>query len=477
MFMEILFNKIKKYIPIKLFKASQPAYHFLLSFCASVFYGRPSSKIIVIGVTGTTGKTTAVYLIAKMFASAGYKTGFTSTAIFNDGEKEWMNDKKMTMPGRFFTQKMLKKMVKNKCLYAVIETTSQGIEQFRHKFINYDILIFTGLYPEHIEAHGSFENYKKAKSALFAHLKQCETKYANDKKFVVKAENGFKKIEANRVKKTIIINGDDKHADYFINFWAEEKFAYSKEKESCAKFSNDKTRAVEYAEVKFEKTGASFKVGSEKILLNLLGEYNAANAMSAVCAGLSQGMNFGEIKSGLEKIKGIPGRMEIIKNANLDFTVIIDYAYEPEALRNAYDAILKLEHNKIIHVLGSAGGGRDAARRPKLGELAGKKADFVIVANEDPYDEDPEIIIDQVASGAVAAGKILNENLFKMQDRREAIAKALFLAGNGDIVLITGKGCEQAICAAGGVKIPWDDRKEVEKELTYLADNQKQPLF
>lgn len=473
MIMEILFNKIKKYIPIKLFKALQPAYHFLLSFCASVFYGRPSSKIIVIGVTGTTGKTTAVYLIAKMFAYAGYKTGFTSTAIFNDGEKEWLNDKKMTMPGRFFTQKMLKKMVKNKCLYAVVETTSQGIEQFRHRFINYDILIFTGLYHEHIEAHGSFENYKKAKSELFAHLKRCGTKYSDDKKFVVKAENGFKKIEANRVKKTIIINGDDKYADYFMNFWAEEKLAYCKGKELCAKFANDKTRAVEYAEVKSEKIGVSFKTGGEKIILNLLGEYNAANAMSAVCAGLSQGINFEKIKSGLEKVKSVPGKMEIIKNQNPDFTVIIDYAFEPEALRNVYGAVLKLEHNKIIHVLGSAGGGRDAARRPKLGALAGEKADFVIVANEDPYNEDPEIIIDQVAAGAVAAGKILSENLFKIQDRREAIEKALFLAGEGDIVLITGKGCEQAICVADGMKIPWDDRKEVEKEIKSLANKLK----
>ncbi|MFH1255225.1 MAG: UDP-N-acetylmuramyl-tripeptide synthetase [bacterium] len=462
--MEILLNKIKKYIPTKLFKAMQPAYHFLLSFCASALCGWPSSKIIVIGVTGTTGKTTAVYLIAKMFASAGYKAGFTSTAIFNDGKKEWLNNKKMTMPGRFFTQRMLKKMVKNKCQYAIIETTSQGIEQFRHKFINYDILVFTGLYPEHIEAHGSFENYKRAKSKLFAHLKQCKTKYSNDKKFVVKAENGFKKISANRVKKTIIANGDDKYADYFMDFWAEEKLFYSKEK---------RAGAVEYGDIKSEKSGVSFKIGGDEVKLNLLGEYNAANAMSAVCAGLSQGVGLEKIKSGLEKISGVPGRMEVIKNADSDFIAIVDYAYEPEALRNAYDAVLKLEHNKIIHVLGSAGGGRDAARRPKLGEVAGQNADFAIITNEDPYDEDPAIIIDQVADGAIVAGKIENENLFKIQDRREAIKKALSLAGIGDIVLITGKGCEQAICAANGVKIPWDDRKEVENELKNLSNNKK----
>ncbi len=470
--MEILLNKIKKYIPVKIFKAFQPVYHFLLSFCASALCGWPSSRIIVIGVTGTTGKTTAVYLIAKMFASAGYKAGFTSTAIFNDGEKEWLNNKKMTMPGRFWTQRMLKKMARNKCQYAIIETTSQGIEQFRHKFINYDILVFTGLYPEHIEAHGNFENYKKAKSKLFAHLKQCETKYSNEKKFVVKAENGIKKISANRVKKTIIANGDDKYADYFMDFWAEEKISYKVK--SCPpagglEVKND--NFIEYGEIQSSKNGIEFLIdGKTKIILNLFGEYNAANAMSAVCVGLSQGISLEKIKSGLEKIGGVSGKMEIIKNANLDFVAIVDYAFEPEALRNAYDAVLKLEHNKIIHVLGSAGGGRDAARRPKLGEAAGQNADFAIITNEDPYDEDPAVIIDQVAAGAIAAGKIENENLFKIQDRREAIKKALSLAGSGDIVLITGKGCEQAICIANGVKIPWDDRKEVENELKLLAN-------
>jgi len=462
---------IKRYIPKKLFKALQPAYHFLLSLIASAWYGWPSSKLIVIGVTGTTGKTTSVYLISKILVSAGYKTGFTSTAIFNDGQTEWLNNKKITMAGRFFTQKMLKKMVKNNCQYAIVETTSQGIEQFRHKFINYDILIFTGLYPEHVEAHGSFENYKEAKSKLFLHLKQGKTKYANDKRRVVKAENGFKKIEANRVKKTIIANGDDKYADFFLSFWAEEKLVYTKKNEKDVKLMNDKTQIVKYGDVKSDTAGVSFKADKTEIKLNLLGEYNAANAMTAVCLGLSQGINLEKIKVGLEKIKGVPGRMELIKSVEPAFTVIVDYAFEPEALKKIYNTVLKLEHSKIIHVLGSAGGGRDAARRPKLGALAGEKADVVIVTNEDPYDDDPNMIIVQVAAGAENAGKVENKNLFKIEDRREAIKKALSLAGVGDIVLITGKGCEQAICVVEGKKIPWDDREVVREELKKLEKN------
>jgi UDP-N-acetylmuramoyl-L-alanyl-D-glutamate--2,6-diaminopimelate ligase len=152
-----MINKLKKVIPLRLFKMVQPVYHFVFSFLAAVFFRFPSRKLIVIGVTGTAGKTSTVYLIAKMLEKAGYKTGFTSTTIFSDGEHEWLNDKKMTMPGRFFIQKLISKMVKNGCRFAVVETTSEGIKQFRHRFINYDILVFTGLYPEHIESHGSFE--------------------------------------------------------------------------------------------------------------------------------------------------------------------------------------------------------------------------------------------------------------------------------------------------------------------------------
>jgi len=461
--MDRLLNKIKKYIPVKIFKALQPAYHFLFSALAAVWYGLPSNKLIVIGITGTTGKTTSLYLIAKMLSAAGYRTGFTSTAIFSDGKTEWLNDKKMTMAGRFFTQKMLKRMIKNNCQYAIVETTSQGIEQFRHRFINYDILIFTGLYPEHIEAHGGFENYKQAKGKLFAHLKNCRTKYADDKKNIVKADNGMKKLEARRVKKTIIANADDEQAEYFLNFWAEEKWAYEKTGET--KLAADKLHLVKYGEVEAGQTGVSFKVDKTVIKLKQLGEYNATNAMTAMSLGLSQGIGLEKIKSGLEKIKGIPGRMEIFKNIAPAFTIIVDYAFEPEALKKIYLTIKKIEHNKIIHVLGSAGGGRDVARRPKLGVLAAENADLVIVTNEDPYDDDPKIIIDQVAAGAANAGKKENENLFKIIDRREAIRKALSSADDGDIVLITGKGCEQAICVEEGKKLKWDDREVVKEEL------------
>ena len=443
----------KKIIPKKIFKLAQPYYHFGLSLLSAFLYRNPSDKMIVVGVTGTTGKTTIVYLIAKMLQNAGFKTGYTSTAMFGDGKTEWLNDKKMTMPGRFFTQKILAQMVKNKCKFAIVETTSQGIEQFRHKFINYDILVFSGLYPEHIDAHGSFENYKKAKGKLFAYLKQCKRK-------------NFEKLNLPKVKKTIIVNGDDEHADYFLGFWSEYQLRIKNyELRNQLRITNDELPIITdlfLKDISVTNNGMSFSVDNIRINLGIFGEFNVVNAALAGAVGLAVGLDMEKVQKGLESIKGIPGRLEKIDEGQ-DFIVIVDYAYEPNAVLKLYKTIGQIKHEKIIHVLGSAGGGRDIARRSVLGKIAGEKADVAIVTNEDPYDDDPQIIIDEVAQGAINVGKKNNENLFKILDRKEAIKKALSLASVNDIVLITGKGCEQAICVANGEMIVWDDREVVRK--------------
>jgi UDP-N-acetylmuramoyl-L-alanyl-D-glutamate--2,6-diaminopimelate ligase len=480
-----IFIKIKQIIPKKVFKSLQPAYHFCLSWLAALRYGWPSKKLIVIGVTGTTGKTTVTYLIAKMLESAGYKTGYTSTAMFSDGAKEWLNDKKMTMPGRFFTQKILRDMVKNNCRYAIVETTSEGIRQFRHRFINYDVLVFTGLYPEHIESHGSFENYKQAKGELFAHLKKCPHKYLDQDKKICYGLKGFKKVSLDKIKKTIIVNGDDEYADYFLDFVSDEKYQIHLTPPAGVPLlphpspllnrRGGEFRGEEEAQggiinfiadkVEVRSEGLSFEIEKNKINLQILGGFNVMNALLAVGVGRSQGLDWPVIKSGLESITGIPGRLERI-NAGQNFMVIVDYAFEPNAVAKLYETIKFIPHGKIIHVLGSCGGGRDVSRRPLLGNLAGQNADYVIVTDEDPYDDDPRLIIDQVAMGAENAGKKLDENLFKIMDRRLAIKKALSLAEVGDIVLITGKGSEQFICVAKGEKIAWDDREVVKQWLT-----------
>lgn len=482
MFDKIL-HKIKKIIPKKVWNYLWPFYHFAWGFVGNFLYHSPSQKLIVIGVTGTTGKTTSVYLIAKMLSSAGYKVGYTSTAMFCDGEREWLNNKKMTMVGRLFTFQMLAKMVKNKCQYAVVETSSEGIVQYRHRFINYDTLVFTGLYPEHIESHGSFEAYREAKGMLFAHLKDCKTKYANSDKRVKKVEAGIKKLSLNRVKKTIIVNGDDEHKDYFLNFWAEEKIEYAVTPKLPIEIKDEDWASKDYhfhrllaSSPELGREGTRFVLcyGGEcfknnAVTLKLLGSFNVANALNAAAVGYVEGLTLEQIKKGLETVGGIPGRLEQIRQ-NQPFTVIVDYAFEPRAVEKLYETIDLLPHERIIHVLGSAGGGRDVARRPILGRIAGEKADIAIITNEDPYEDDPQIIIDQVAVGAEKAGKFLGQNLLKILDRREAIAKALSMAQENDIVLITGKGSEQAICVAGGKKIDWDDRSVTKEELKKIIN-------
>jgi UDP-N-acetylmuramoyl-L-alanyl-D-glutamate--2,6-diaminopimelate ligase len=469
--MDKIFSLIKKFIPKKLFKAVQPAYHYLLSWSSAFFNGFPSEKMVVIGITGTIGKTTTAYLLLRALKECGYKVGLTSTAIFDDGEKEWLNDKRMTMVGRFFLQGLLAKMFKNGCQFAIVETTSEGIRQFRHRFINYDWLIFTGLYPEHIESHGGFDNYKKAKGKLFEHLKKCGTKYVDADWRVHKGESGLNKLDLNRVRKTVVANLDDDHVGYFLSFWAEDKVAYSTDPAKATKKCDlpEESLSIEpYGEITTGDKGVSFNAFGDKVQLALLGEFNAANAMAAACVARLVEKSLDKLKAGFFSIKGVAGRMERIDEGQ-PFTVIVDYAFEPNSLAKFYDTVEKIPHNRIINVLGSAGGGRDVARRPKLGLLAGQRADFVVISNEDPYDDDPDLIIDQIGAGAETAGKKLNENYFKIPDRRAAIAKAMSLAEEGDLVLITGKGSEQLIWMANGEKLPWDDRKVAAEEIRSLV--------
>lgn len=465
--MDRILSSIKRFIPKKVFKALAPFYHFFLGVVANIIYRWPSEKLVVIGVTGTTGKTTTTYLIAKMLESAGFKVGYTSTAMFGDGNKEWLNNKKMTMIGRLFTHRLLRHMVKNGCQYAVIETSSEGIVQYRHRFINYDVVVLTCLYPEHIEAHGSFENYKEAKGMLFAHLKNGKTKFIDEQSVVRHRPTGLQKTELKRVKKTIIVNGSDEHASYFLDFWAEEKFAYRLAEVGVPKpaYASDVKEIMASPATRNGNTKLEFKEGA--LAVNLLGDFNRKNILAAMSVGLTQGVAFEKLKEGIEKIYGVPGRLEQI-NLGQPFTVVVDYAFEPNAVSNLYDTIAQLPHEKIIHVLGSAGGGRDKARRPILGEIAGRRSDIAIITDEDPYDEDPLTIITEVMAGAEKTHKRLNTDLFSVLDRREAIRKALGFAEPGDIVLITGKGSEQAICRAHGTKEIWDDREVVREELGKL---------
>ncbi len=443
---------IRKFIP----KTVLNSYHKKMALLANLIYGKPSEKLIVIGVTGTNGKTTTVNLISKILEEAGFKTGVASTAVFKIAEMEWLNDKKMTMLGRFALQRMIAKMVQAGCKYAIIETSSQGIEQFRHLGIHYDICIFTNLTPEHIEAHGGFDNYKKAKLKLFEKLK-------NDP---------VKNIDGVKIKKIIIANIDDENAKSFLDFDIDEKVGYGiKGKEANTNLISDGA-VIKAKKIEFAESGIAFMAEAIKFNLKLFGEFNVYNSLCAISLAKSQGIDMECCRSALEKIESIPGRMEFI-NEGQDFKVIVDYAPEPESLKQCFLTIKKhglvKEGRRIIHVLGSCGGGRDISRRPVMGSISAANSQMAIITDEDPYNDDPKVIIEQVAQGAVSAGMVLGKNLFKIQDRRMAIEKALKEAKNDDLVLLTGKGSEQAICLSHGRKLPWDEREVSRSILTNLA--------
>ncbi|MFH1366805.1 MAG: UDP-N-acetylmuramoyl-L-alanyl-D-glutamate--2,6-diaminopimelate ligase [Patescibacteria group bacterium] len=422
-------------------------YHQCLARAAAFFYGHPSNKLIVVGVTGTNGKSTVVNLTAKILEGSGSKVGLTSTYNFKVGDTEWLNDKKMTMLGRFALQKFLRRLVKEGCRYAVIETSSEGIKQSRHLGINYDVAVFTNLTPEHLESHGSFENYKSAKGKLFVRLSQGKRK----------------EIDGKIINKISVVNLDDPSADFFLSFPADDKFGFSLKK------------GKQYQGIKIfcpgkysvDKNGGRYLIQDQEIKSKLLGEFNIYNSLAALAVGFSQNIPLEKIKTALEKIKSLPGRLEFI-NEGQAFKIIVDYAPEPGSMKKLYEVVNLLEKKRIIHVLGSCGGGRDKARRPILGEMAAAKADIVIVTNEDPYDEDPQAIIDQVAAGAANKGKIKDKDLFTILDRRQAIEMAIKVAQPGDLVLFTGKGAEQAICGKNGQKIPWDERKAVREILAKM---------
>jgi UDP-N-acetylmuramoyl-L-alanyl-D-glutamate--2,6-diaminopimelate ligase len=411
-------------------------YHFTLASLGALWFGHPSRKMIIIGVTGTKGKSTTVYLVAKILEQAGFTVGLTSTIGFKIADTEWVNDTKQTMQGRFRLQHLLSQMVKAGCTYAVIETSSEGIAQYRHIGIDYDVVVFTNLSPEHIESHGSYEQYRAAKMKLFRAL----------------YSSFHKKFNGQLVRKVAVVNADDHEASLFFDCQADEKWGVSL---NAKYLINDPSlQMVAASDIASNSHGVSFKVNNEVVQMKLLGEFNVHNALLAVAVCESQGIDLPVIRKALENIGGLPGRMEEIRN-DKGFRVFIDYAHEPASLEAVYKTVKSFHPHKIIAVLGSTGGGRDKAKRPTLGSLAGQYADHIIVTNEDPYDEDPQLIIDEVASGAQTG------SVEKISDREAAIKKALSLAQSGDIVIITGKGSETVMAVSGGKKIPWDDRQVV----------------
>ena len=419
---------LKKVIPKPVLDEVLPFYHYGLAYLADLWYRHPSKEIMVIGVTGTKGKSTVTELMTRILEANGHKVASLSTIQFKIGDEIERNLFKMTMPGRFFVQKFLRRAVTAGCTHAVVEITSEGARQYRHRFLDLDALIFTNLTPEHIESHGSFEKYKQAKLSI---AKQVEL--------------------ATKRPRFIIANIDDEHGVDFLNFDVENKLPYSLKDLSLYSLHRDSVSLV---------------FGDITIRVPMIGLFNVYNILASITLARAFGISFTTIDKALRNIDKIAGRVERFsssKEATKNITAVVDYAHTPDSLEKLYQAFPEVSK---VCILGNTGGGRDTWKRPEMGEIADRYCEKIILTNEDPYDENPRAIVEQMAKG------IKNQNKLEIiMDRREAIRHAFEIAPDGSFVLITGKGTDPYIMGPKGTKTPWSDAEVVQEELANLIKN------
>ena len=422
--------------------------HFVYECLAAKEYQFPSNELYVIGVTGTSGKSSVVYMLRHVLEAAGFTVGSLSTIDFSIAGENQLNDQKMTMLGKGQTQAYLRKMVNAGCDIAIVETTSEGRLQHRHRFVNYDMMLLTNLYPEHLESHGGFENYKQAKRDIFSHTMRQKQKVLTNTKLPFD-------------ESIALVNGNSEYAHEFLCYPFTQRAVFGRTDHERV-LLGDHVHTYYANNIVQAAGGLQFSVLSRQFTPRLYGEYQAVNLSAVIAVARELAVSWEVISQAVNDMPAIPGRVEFIPEAEKKgITVIVDYAFEPVALDGLYSVVKLLSPKRVIHVTGSAGGGRDIANRFAKGRLIGEKSDIMIVTNEDPYDDDPMKIINDVANSAVEVGKRDMVDLFRIQNRQQAINKAISLATSGDIVLVTGKGSEQRMCIAGGEMIPWDDREAV----------------
>jgi UDP-N-acetylmuramoyl-L-alanyl-D-glutamate--2,6-diaminopimelate ligase len=421
--MDNLLRQLKKIIPKRIFTTIQPYYHLLLAWLGNIKYKNPSKSITIIGVTGTKGKSSTTEILGHLLRSGGYKTATLSTIQFSIDGKTERNLYKMTMPGRFFVQKFLREAVSAGCTHAVIEMTSEGAKQFRHRFLEIDSLIFTNLSPEHIESHGSFEKYKQAKLSIA----QAVAKSPKRPRYLVS-------------------NVDDQSGEEFLHFDVEYKLPYS---------LKDLTLYT------LHKDSLSLVIENNPIRVPLIGLFNVYNVLASITMARALGVSLAQITEALRHLPQLKGRVECFttpSESTRKLLAVVDYAHTPDSLTKLYEAFP--DKHKIC-VLGNTGGGRDTWKRPEMGAIAERFCDQIILTNEDPYDENPLKIVEDMRRGMSAEAPVEI-----IMDRRNAIFHALEIAPADSVVLISGKGTDPYIMGPNNTKIPWSDAEVVKEGLS-----------
>jgi UDP-N-acetylmuramoyl-L-alanyl-D-glutamate--2,6-diaminopimelate ligase len=454
-----------------------------LTWIAAAFYDWPARKLTVIGVTGTDGKTTTTNLIYKILLAANIRAGMISTVNAVIGGQILDTGFHVTTPDAHDVQSYLAKMVDAGLTHVVLETTSHGLAQHRVDACEFDIGVITNITHEHLDQHGSYENYRAAKGRLFTSLEKTLPKKQGNPRLAV-------------------LNRDDRSYEYLDSITKVKKISYG-----VGEGADVHAERIAYSPsgIRFEAVFNSLRVA---IKSNLIGAYNISNCLAALSATvIGLGIEPETAARGIASLDGVPGRMEQI-DMGQDFTAIVDFAHTPNALRVALEAAREMLSSptagsagaakneskpgvvsglgglerqsgtrRVIVVFGSAGL-RDKEKRRMMAETSAELADFTVLTAEDPRTESLDGILEEMAAGARSRGGREGETFWRIPDRGEAIKFALSLARPGDIVLSCGKGHEQSMCF-GQIEYPWDDRIAMRAALAELLhlDGPKMPYL
>ena len=426
----------------------------VLTWIAASFYDFPARRLTVIGVTGTDGKTTTCNLIYKILLAAGIKAGLISTVNAVIGDEVLDTGFHVTTPDAHDVQHYLARMVDAGLTHVVLETTSHGWAQFRVDACEFDIGVITNITHEHLDQHGSYENYRAAKGRLFTSLEKTLPKARSNPRLAV-------------------LNRDDRSFEYLDSITKVKKVSYG----------IDGSADICAEQIRFSPFGIQFTaVGNDlraAIKSNLVGAYNVSNCLAAWTATVvGLGVKPEIAAKGIASLGGVPGRMERI-DLGQNFTAIVDFAHTPNALKVTLEAARDLTSSpspagrgerggtsRVIAVFGSAGL-RDKEKRRMMAETSIELADLTVLTAEDPRTESLEAILEEMAAGARSKGGSEGETFWRVADRGEAVKFALSLARPGDIVLSCGKGHEQSMCF-GAIEYPWDDRVAMRAALSQL---------
>lgn len=411
---------IEAWVPRNLYRTLLAPYHLAWTVLMALRYGFPANKLIVIGVTGTKGKSSVTEMLAAAFTKGGHTVAVSSTIHFRIGDELRPNTYKMTLPGRGFIQRFLAEAVGKGADVAIIELTSEGALQYRHLLLSLDALVFTNLEREHIESHGGLENYFQAKYRI-----------------------GKALARSSKRPRAIIANADSEYGKRFLLLPVEHHLPFS---------------LADAKDLELQGEQSTFTVNDVAFRLPQPGAFSVMNALATIKTAAFFRVPLEAISDALTELTRIPGRAEQVE-AGQPFLAVVDYAHTPDSLRALYEAYAG---RRKICVLGNTGGGRDTWKRPLMGQIADEHCAEVILTNEDPYDEDPDLILKAMRQGMKREPRII-------MDRREAIAAALGLAKAGDAVLITGKGTDPYLMEANGKKTPWSDTAVVREELEKLV--------